>query len=133
MKFFKDKLDSFRKWGTLYKRETTIFAAILILIFATELILNLNKSQKLQNPQNTKTISPVISVKPTNTPFTTYKKPVLARSERYDIYLVGDSMTHAFGPRGGKFNEIISKDNPGIFFEISNYAEANQSILLLPE
>lgn len=41
-------------------------------------------------------------------------------------------MTHAFGPRGGVFNEILSKAYPDLFFEISNYAEANQSILLLP-
>ncbi|MDO8269126.1 MAG: SGNH/GDSL hydrolase family protein [Candidatus Levybacteria bacterium] len=66
-------------------------------------------------------------------PFTSYKKTVLAKSDIYDIYLIGDSMTRAFGPRGGAFNEILSKAYPNLFFEISNYAAANQSILLLPE
>ncbi len=72
---------------------------------------------------------------PTDTPFipfTTYKKPTLTKSERYDIYLIGDSMTHAFGPRGGIFSDLLTEQFPGTFFEVSNYAEANQSILLLP-
>jgi len=66
-------------------------------------------------------------------PFITYTKPILEKSDRYDIYLIGDSMMNAFGPRGGLFNEIISKTYPDTFFEVSNYAQANQSILLLPQ
>ena len=41
-------------------------------------------------------------------------------------------MMHAFGPRGGRFNETLSQTYPDKFFEIVNYAEANQNILLLP-
>lgn len=129
MRFLNEKLFIMRKWVFVNKKKVKLVIVILILIFASGLILEFNKSQKIQPAK----LQPFIpSVKPTDTPFTTYKKPVLAKSERYDIYLIGDSMTHAFGPRGGQFNEILSKAYPGTFFEISNYAQANESILLLP-
>lgn len=70
---------------------------------------------------------------PSIIPFTNYKKAILPKKHTYNIYLIGDSMTHAFGPRGGVFTEILSKAYPDLFFEVSNYAEANQSILLLPD
>jgi lysophospholipase L1-like esterase len=116
--------------GMIDNKRVIQIGVILILFLALVPIFASFKSQK---PQSAKTITPATTVKPTDTPFTTYKKPILPRSERYDIYLIGDSMMHAFGPRGGLFNEVLSKAYPDTFFEISNYAEANQSILLLPE
>ena len=124
-----ERLNIVKNWAIHNKIEIILVAVILILIFDSILILGFNKPQKTHI---TKKALPVPTVKPTDTPFTTYKNPVFTKSERYDIYLIGDSMTNAFGPRGGIFNELLSKAYPGIFFEISNYAEANQSILLLP-
>jgi hypothetical protein len=71
---------------------------------------------------------------PTPTPyvFARYAKPVLAESDHYIIYLIGDSMTHALGPRGGVFNELLSDAYTGIFFEMFNYSEGNQNIESLP-
>jgi len=104
---------------------------ILILILIPVLVFLLKISQKPRTevlPTNT-----VISVSPTLAPFTTYIRPKLKKSDRYDVYLIGDSMTHAFGPRGGIFSDLLTQANPGTFFEVSNYAQANQSILLLPK
>lgn len=129
MRFFNEKYASFQKWVIRNKKKIKLVFVILILIFASELVLAILKPQKSQSPRLQVYIP---SIKPADTPFTTYKKPIVAKSERYDIYLLGDSMMNAFGPRGGQFNEILSKANPGTFFEISNYAQANQSILLLP-
>lgn len=110
-------------------------AVLVLLLGACALLLTAFKSQKSQTPtiQTPKSSIPTPSIKPTDTPFTTYKKSTLAKKDKYNIYLIGDSMTHAFGPRGGVFTEILSKTYPGTFFEVSNYAEANQSLLLLPE
>lgn len=109
-------------------KKIRLIAVLLVLLFVFILFLRFST---LQNHQSSNSASPVITVKPTDTPFTMYKKYPLPKSERYDIYLIGDSMTHAFGPRGGIFTELLSKAYPGTFFEVSNYAEANQSILLL--
>lgn len=104
-----------------------LFTLILIVFIGVAYYLSSNP-KKLPNLQ-----VQAPSASPTAVPFTTYKKPVIKKSDRYDIYLIGDSMMHAFGPRGGRFNESMSQAFPDDFFEISNYAEANQSILLLPE
>jgi len=93
------------------------------------LFFTFNKSEKTSTVA---LVSPGPSTVPTDTPFTTYTKPVLEKSDRYHIYLIGDSMTHAFGPRGGIFTELLSKEFPETNFEVSNYAEANQSIIHLP-
>ena len=84
------------------------------------------------------TETPII---PTNIPpagtavkeFSMYASPTLQKSDIYNIYLIGDSMTHALGPRGGRFTEVISKAYPGAFFEVSNYAEAGQNIEMMEE
>lgn len=133
MRFFHDKFHRFHKWFRQYKKEVSLVLAILVLVLVVELIIALFKPNQVQ-PQTPTQQSPIPSaiVKPSDTPFTIYKKPVLAKSDRYDIYLIGDSMMHAFGPRGGQFNEIVTQAYPDTFLEISNYAQANQSILMLP-
>jgi len=129
MRVFNEKFGAVRIWVIRNKKEIRLILIILILVVVSEFALSQLKSPISEAPN---LLAIVPSIKPTDTPFTTYTKPVIAKSERYDIYLVGDSMVHAFGPRGGQFNEILSRAFPGTFFEISNYAEANQSILLLP-
>lgn len=124
------KLFAFRAWGISHRKKITQVLIILILIIILESVLIFFKPQE---PKASKLQVSMPFATPTDTPFTTYKKPILSPSDRYDIYLIGDSMMHAFGPRGGIFNELLSQSYPGTFFEISNYAEANQSILLLPD
>ena len=108
-----------------------IFVSLLVSGFITSLGVRFAKLP-VSVPTAFATPTEFITPTPTDIPFTTYTKPVIEKKDRYDIYLIGDSMTHAFGPRGGIFNELLSQAFPGTFFEISNYAEANQSILLLP-
>lgn len=100
-----------------------------LVILSAQIYLNPQEKMELATSEPVAILTPTPGV----IEFTMYKKPTLEKSDRYDIYLIGDSMMNAFGPRGGLFNEIISEAYPNTFFEISNYAEANQSILLLPE
>lgn len=112
--------------------KSKLLLIILILLLIPVLVFVFSTFQKPQGQTlSTNTFSSPIP-SPTDAPFTTYKKPALAKSDRYNIYLIGDSMTHAFGPRGGVFTELLTQEYPQTFFEVSNYAEANQSILLLP-
>jgi len=62
-----------------------------------------------------------------------YKKPTLAKLDKYNIYLIGDSMTHAFGPRGGIFSKLLTDQFPDKNIEVFNYAEAGVNISQLPE
>lgn len=92
---------------------------------------------KPQKPQG-EIISSSISPTPTPTPFpkdtfTTYKKPVLPKSDKYIVFLIGDSMTHAFGPRGGIFTELLREEYPDKNFEVYNYGKASINILQLPK
>lgn len=125
---FNERYINIRRFLILNKKK--VYFIVLILILIPVLIFVFNKSQKTQF---TTSLNHIPSVKPTDTPFVMYKKPVMGKKKVVNLYLIGDSMTHAFGPRGGVFNEILNKAVPGVFFEISNYAEANQSVLLLPE
>lgn len=115
------------------KLVSQVAVVIVVLIIVGAVFSVFSSQPKSPTAQISQAQTPTPSVKPTDIPFTTYKKPILAKKDKYNVYLIGDSMTHAFGPRGGVFTEILSKAYPGIFFEVSNYAEANQSILLLPE
>lgn len=77
--------------------------------------------------------TPTVTPTPSPIPFTIYKNPKLAQSDEFKIFLIGDSMTHALGPRGGIFNEELSNAHKGIFLQIFNYSQANQSIETLPQ
>lgn len=112
-------------------RKKSIFSVLFLVILTVGILV----SDIIFNPPTVPvrasvpaTPTPIPSIKPIA--FTEYKKPNLPKKDVYNIYLVGDSMTHAFGPRGGVFTEIINKKLPGTFFEVSNYAQANQSILV---
>src|SRR5256885_2372330 len=108
----------------LNKHKKIKLAAILIVLLFCSLAL-----YKLLKP------NPVIRVAPivvrTASVSKQYKRPILPKSQRYDIYLVGDSMTRALGPRGGIFTELIRKEYPGIFIEVSNYAKSENLIEFL--
>lgn len=104
----------------------SIFLAILFLVFLFGLSRNI--VQDAVSPQ-----APTITPTPSPIPFTLYKNPRLEKSDEFKIFLVGDSMTHALGPRGGIFNEELSNAHKGIFLQIFNYSQANQSIETLPQ
>lgn len=63
--------------------------------------------------------------------FVTYTKPNIEKKQEYSIVMIGDSMTHALGPRGGTFNSFINDlykpHNAGI--SIDNYAKGASNIL----
>jgi lysophospholipase L1-like esterase len=127
------QLAQFKNFIIIHRKEIGIYILALGFSFLITLSAYIYKDPQTK-VEITKSLQiSKITPTPAIIPFTTYTKPVLEKSDRYDIYLVGDSMMSAFGPRGGLFNEIISRAYPDTFFEISNYAEANQSMLLLPQ
>lgn len=69
-------------------------------------------------------------------PFGTYTPPKIPKKNVYSIVMVGDSMTEALGPHGGKMNEFINvlyQSTPGNQrIVIDNYAKS-ASILGLPD
>lgn len=83
------------------------------------------------------TLKPVGSPWPISTPtptpfvFTTYTAPKIEKKSNYAVFMIGDSMTLALGPHGGKFsefiNELYKKDNS--FVSIDNYAQGSSNIL----
>lgn len=103
-----------------------ILIAILVLVFVYKF------TQKPQGQTLSTNTFSTPTIQPKDILFTSYNKPTVAKSDKYHVYLIGDSMTHAFGPRGGIFTELLVQEYLDKNFEVSNYAEANQSILLLP-
>jgi lysophospholipase L1-like esterase len=111
----------------LDKKKVGVLLALILLFFALTPLVKFSR-QRIAEYQFLQSYNP--------TPIPTQEpiggKP-LPKKERYDIYLLGDSMTHALGPRGGVFTELLRKEYPGMFFEVSNYAKSTQNILSLPE
>lgn len=72
-----------------------------------------------------------------NEPFGTYTSPKILKKDVYSIVMVGDSMTEALGPHGGKLNEFINtlyQSTPGHQrIVIDNYAKGSTNILGLEE
>lgn len=75
--------------------------------------------------------APVVTTVPTPSGPYQYVIPKIEKKREYQIFMLGDSMTHALGPHGGTFYEYINalykKDNHGIL--IDNYAQPSTSIL----
>jgi lysophospholipase L1-like esterase len=114
-----------------FKRK--IIGTVLTLLTISVFIFTIIFSQNTQPEVKSSNISPTPT--PTLPPLDdfTYKKPTLVRSEKYNIYLIGDSMTHAFGPRGGVFSELLTDQFPDKNIEVFNYAQAGVNISQLPE
>ncbi len=113
---------------THHKLPIIIFTLLLLLVGLLMFI-----RQKLPRDNIAKLERVEVVATPTPSIFTTYTPKTVAKSKRYDIYLIGDSMMNAFGPRGGRFNEALSQAHPDEFFEIVNYGQAGQNIEMLPE
>lgn len=90
-----------------------------------------SRTDKTQN-KVTATATPPTPI-PKDEPFRTYTPPVIEKKREYTIVMIGDSMTHALGPHGGKFyekiNELYKESNHGIL--IDNYAGPSTNILTL--
>lgn len=109
------------------------FVVPVLLVFLASFIFTAFSSP-LSSDGDLIALDPPITPTPTITPFRTYTNPTsLEKSDEFFIYLVGDSMMHSLGPRGGYFNEDVSNAHKGIFLQIFNYSEANQSIATLPK
>lgn len=66
-------------------------------------------------------------------PFGSYHPPTISRKDFYRIAMVGDSMTAALGPHGGKLSEVLNalyKSTPAHQkILIDNYAQGSTNIL----
>lgn len=64
-----------------------------------------------------------------------YTIPKIEKKREYQIFMVGDSMTHALGPHGGTFNEYMNelykKEGHGIL--VDNYAVGSTNLLSLKD
>src|SRR5690349_15366394 len=87
--------------------------AILIVFF-----LSIHKRNTVINASPTPTSIPT----PTPTPFTHYQIRKLENKYVYNVVLVGDSMTHALGPHGGRLLDYLQAKFVGKGFIIDNYA-----------
>lgn len=74
-----------------------------------------------------------IQATPTPSPFvfSNYVSPKIERKDMYVVFMIGDSMTHALGPRGGTMSEFINQlyKPHNIFVSIDNYARGSTKIL----
>lgn len=105
------------------KKALVLVASILLVLVLGNLTFHfLNRPNKDQ-------LGASVHVPPKVTPGeNTYHRPILKKKHTYNIFLIGDSMTAALGPRGGIFTELISKEYPDNFFEVSNYAKGGQNV-----
>lgn len=110
-----------------------IMIALLITIgVVTALLLkNSNKDFVALSTSRILTLGSRPSPTPPPFEFITYNKPNIQKKQEYYIVMIGDSMTHALGPRGGTFNSFINDlykpHNVGIL--IDNYAIGATNIL----
>lgn len=67
--------------------------------------------------------------------FEKYSEPDMQKKKEYQIVMIGDSMTHALGPRGGTMSEFINElyQTQGSGVIIDNYAQGSKNILQAEE
>jgi lysophospholipase L1-like esterase len=119
-----------------------LFFAFLILLVAGSFLLFLGVQKNTPGLQAATQKSPTSTPMPTPTPkkdgpFGKYESPKIPKKDVSIIFMVGDSMTEALGPHGGKLNEFINtlyKSTPGHQrIVIDNYAKGSTNILGLQE
>lgn len=108
-----------------YDRRSLIVFVVIALIALGFLFKN--------QPSITKNfLTPAPTPTPTpEPPFTTYNPPKIADAHIYTVLLVGDSMTHALGPYGGRLTEWLHAKFKGKGFFVINYAYGT-NVLSLP-
>jgi lysophospholipase L1-like esterase len=116
------------------RRHILLVFLIAFFLFACGVIITGQYgAKKVQS--STIVAAPVPSEPEKEKPFTSYSSPEIKPKEAYFIVMVGDSMTHALGPRGGTFSEFINElyKPLGKGVIIDNYAAGSTNILGLPE
>lgn len=118
---------------------------IVVLIVLTLVVVGITsaflggKKDSATHPKSNKIItgnSPTPTPKK-DEPFGMYTLPSIPKKDVYIIFMVGDSMTEALGPHGGKLNEFINtlyQSTPGHQrVVIDNYAKGATNILGLQD
>ncbi len=117
----------------LFSKKYVSLVSFLLIIPVLAFALSKSQNHKGEIMSVHTSITPTITPLPIDTSYSSYNKPILAKSDKYNIFLIGDSMTHAFGPRGGIFTELLRKDYPDTNFEVYNYGQAGFNLLQLPK
>lgn len=110
-----------------------IIIAVLLILFLMGVTLNFWRTKNSTTP--VKTLLTPTPVK--DEPFGTYTPPKIPKKDVYIIFMVGDSMTEALGPYGGKINEYLNtlyQSAPGNQkIVIDNYAAGSTNLLGLQD
>lgn len=113
-----------------------VICLLLAIGIASAALIKTNKNQNLdKDATRTSDLGPVPTPSPSPFKFTSYSRPNIQKKQEYSIAMIGDSMAHALGPRGGTFNTFINDlykpHNIGI--SIDNYARGSNNILQVSE
>jgi lysophospholipase L1-like esterase len=126
-----------KQTGKRLTQKSFLITFILVLILVIAGVIAIRNTSV--TPKPSKVIVPKSST-PTpkkDEPFGIYNAPKIPRKDVSIIFMVGDSMTEALGPHGGKLNEFINtlyKSTPGHQrIVIDNYAKGSTNILGLPD
>ena len=115
----------------------SIFAILGLLLLAVlgSFYFVKHKTQIAIGPQQTQFTTPTPTPTPTPFVFSTYVPLKIEKKDLYIVFMIGDSMTHALGPRGGTMNQFINELYKGdnIFISIDNYARGSSNILDVDE
>ncbi|MDP2632408.1 MAG: SGNH/GDSL hydrolase family protein [Candidatus Curtissbacteria bacterium] len=112
-----------------------LFAILGLLVITTVALFYFIKTKAPKAADSIQTQSAVSSPTPTPYVFQTYTPPILEEKDIYNVFMVGDSMTNALGPRGGTMSEFINElyKRHNIFVSIDNYAHGSANILDIDE
>src|SRR5260221_2040098 len=112
------------------KSKQLIYRIGLAGIFIISILLLFLSTNRTLPTKTTLSPSPTIEV-----PFGMYKSPQIPQKTYYRIAMLGDSMTAALGPHGGRLSEILNtlyQSTPGAQrILIDNYAQGATNILSL--
>lgn len=113
----------------------SIFTILGLLVITTVGLYFFLKTETPKIADSTQPQSAVSSPTPTPFEFLTYTPPKIEKKDVYNVFMVGDSMTHALGPRGGTMSEFINElyKADHIFISIDNYARGSANILDIDE
>jgi lysophospholipase L1-like esterase len=113
--------------------QQSFFVGFFVLLTITAVsFLGVRDILSASHPSQLVTAKPLTPQPSVAEKFQTYIAPPLPEKREYSIVMVGDSMTYALGPHGGKFYEAINEGRykplgKGIL--IDNYAAGSTNIL----
>lgn len=113
-------------------KKNLLIAFIVTLLIGTQAFIYLLNTIK---PEDTSLAEATQSPTPAPTPYQYYTAPDIQPKDVYLVALVGDSMTKALGPHGGKFteklNQLYEQHDHDIL--VDNYSIGSTSLLTLDE